>query len=149
MPKFGADTITADTLDWDFSGFGVARLEGVKGVVPEPSDKQIGEFLDRLKEVYAAAREKLPNLPEDASAEEMLEAVSSVTGKDWVDLMADIAGLFAHLCSNQPTKAQLLLLPMRYRVHFFAWVQGEVVNPEVGTGAGTAAVSQLRPAAAG
>lgn len=145
MAKFSAASIAAESLDWDFHELGVAA----NGTIPEPSDKVIGDFLDGLKNLYAKTQETLPNLPEDASTEQMLEALSTVTGKQFVDLMAEVAGLFAKLCGNQPSKAQLLALPMRYRVHFYAWVNAEVVNPEAGTGAGAAVVNLPRSSAAG
>lgn len=145
MSKFNASLVTAETLDWDFTGLGVDAT----GTIPEPSDQKIGEFLDSLKSLYTETQASLPKLPDDPSAEQMLEALSNVTGRQFVKLMADVAGLFAKLCSQQPSKAQLLALPMRYRVHFYAWINDEVVNPEAGTGAGTAAVKTLRSAAAG
>jgi hypothetical protein len=145
MAKFDGKLVVAEALDWDFTELGVAA----SGTIPEPSDQKIGDFLDGLKALYTEAGELLPSLAADASAEQMLEALSNVTGKQFVKLMADVAGLFAKLCGSQPSKAQLLALPMRYRVHFYAWVNDEVVNPEAGTGAGTAAVKPLRSAAAG
>jgi hypothetical protein len=145
MAKFDAQLVVAEPLDWDFHELGVAA----SGTIPEPSDQVIGDFLDGLKKLYTDAQETLPDLGSEPTAEQMLEALSQVTGKQFVKLMADIAGLFAKLCGNQPSKAQLLALPMRYRVHFYAWVNDEVVNPEAGTGAGNAVVKPLRSAAAG
>jgi hypothetical protein len=145
MAKFGPGLVVAEALDWDFTELGVAA----SGTIPEPTDQKIGDFLDGLKQLYTETQESLPTLPADASAEQMLEALSQVTGKQFVKLMADVAGLFAKLCTSQPSKSQLLALPMRYRVHFYAWVQDEVVNPEAGTGAGAAVVRMPQSAAAG
>ena len=145
MAKFDGKLVVAESLDWDFHELGVAAT----GTIPEPSDQKIGDFLDGLKALYTEAGEMLPSLQADASAEQMLEALSNVTGKQFVKLMADVAGLFSKLCTNQPSKAQLLALPMRYRVHFYAWVNDQVVNPEAGTGAGAAVVNMPRSAAAG
>lgn len=145
MAKFDSAAFTAESLEWDFSGFGVQA----SGIVPEPKDQQIGKFLDDLKALYLTTQKELPSLPEDASAEQMLEGLSQVTGKQWVKLMSDVAGLFAELCSQQPSKTQLLALPMRWRIQFYGWIQSEVVNPEVVTGAGNVVAMSPRSAAAG
>jgi hypothetical protein len=79
----------------------------------------------------------------------MLEAMSMVTGDSYVKMMADTAGLFAQLCSGSPSQEQMLALPLRVRVHFYGYVQREVVNPEAGPGGGIAQVTNLRSAAAG
>lgn len=145
MPAFNAADVV-EALEWDFHGAGVKA----KGVTPEPTDRQIGDFLDGLKKLFEGSRELLPgDVSAAATPEQMLEAMSAVTGDAFVDMMAGIAGLFAELCSNKPTKDQLLALPLRVRVHFYGWVQSEVVNPEAVTGGGNAQVMSLRPAAAG
>jgi hypothetical protein len=146
MPTFDAGDVV-ESLDWDF------RKAGVKahGTIPEPTDAAIGRFLDGLKKLYIEAQKSVPadGLPEDATPDQMLDALAQLTGDVFVKFMADTAGLFAELCSNKPSKEQLLELPLRVRVKFFAWVQMEVVNPEAGTGGGTAAVVRLPSAAAG
>jgi len=63
--------------------------------------------------------------------------------------MADVAGLFGDLCGNSPDKDTLLKLPLRVRVAFYGWVQSEVINPEAGTGGGTAVVRSLPTGRAG
>ena len=142
MPAFDAAGL-ADSLEWDFGPFGVKK----KGVIPEPSDRQIGDFLDGLKSLFEASRDLLPEqLAGDATPEAMLEAMSQVTGDKFVTMMADIAGLFAQLCSSKPDKDTLLEIPLRYRVTFYGWVQGEVFTPEGGTGVGT--VVEMRPGSA-
>jgi hypothetical protein len=159
MPTFDAGAVV-ESLDWDFSGKQpngrVApgwpkALLGAKGSIPEPTDTAIGRFLDDLKKLYETAqREGLAGEDIDAaSPADMLEALSSITGDKFVAFMADTAQIFAELCSQQPTKEQLLLLPMRMRVKFFAWVQAEVVNPEAGAGAGNGVVRSLPSGRAG
>jgi hypothetical protein len=160
MPAFDASAVV-ESLDWDFTGKlpgeGNKRVPGwpkelysAKGVITEPSDAAIGAFLDGLKQLYQEAQKSgLPTDGGDVTAEQMLEAVSGLTGDKFVEFMAGTAELFAGLCGGHPTKAQLLLLPMRVRVKFYAWLQQEVVNPEAGTGAGTEAVITLPSARAG
>ena len=144
MPMFDAGAVV-ESLEWDFTAAGVKA----KGIIPEPSDAAIGRFLDGLKNLYTKAQQLVGGDLEDASPDEMLEALSSLSGEAFVTFMADTAGLFAELCGNKPTKEQLLSLPLRVRAKFYGWIQMEVVNPEAGTGAGNAAVTPLRSAAAG
>jgi hypothetical protein len=149
MPKFDAGTVV-ESLEWDFSTTKITALKHARGVIPEPSDAAIGRFLDGLKKLYSEAQGMAGGqLGPDATPDEMLEAISSLTGDAFVSFMSDTAGLFAELCDGKPSKEQLLALPLRVRAHFYGWVQSEVINPEVGPGAGTAAVTQLRSAAAG
>jgi hypothetical protein len=145
MPKFDAGEVV-ESLEWDFTKAGVKA----KGITPEPTDATIGRFMDGLKKLYEEAQKDMTiELGDDATPEQMLEAMSSLTGDSFVKFMADVAGLFADLCGGKPSKEQLLALPMRVRAHFYAWIQGEVVNPEVGPGGGTAVVRSLPTAAAG
>jgi hypothetical protein len=146
MPKFDAGDVVED-LAWDFTRAGVKA----KGIVPEPSDAAIGQFLDDLKTLYSDAKASGLDLdlPADATPDEMMTAIASVTGEAFVAFMAKLAELFATLCSGQPSTEQLLALPMRVRVKFYGWLQSEVVNPEAGTGAGTAELRALPSAAAG
>jgi hypothetical protein len=158
MPAFDASAVV-ETLDWDFTGkmpdgkFAPGwpkELHTAKGVIPEPSDRAIGDFLDGLKQLYTEAQKTgLPTDGGDVTPEQMLEAVAGLTGDKFVEFMAGTAELFATLCGGHPGKEQLLLLPMRVRVKFYAWLQQEVINPEAGTGAGTEAVITLPSARAG
>ena len=146
MPKFDAGAVV-EALDWDFNAAGVKA----KGTIPEPSDAAIGAFLDAVKNLYTKAQGSglAVDVGGDLTPAQMLDALSSVTGDAYVEFMASLAEIFAALCSDKPTKANLLALPMRVRIKFYAWVQEEVVSPEAGTGAGTVALRTVPPAVAG
>ena len=145
MPSFDAGAVV-EALDYDFTKAGVKA----KGVVPEPTDAAIGRFLDGLKGIYAEAQKTLTaDLPEGASPDEMLAALNQLSGDSFVKFMADTAGLFGELCSSKPDKDTLLALPLRVRVAFYGWIQGEVISPEAGTGGGTAVVRSLPTGRAG
>lgn len=146
MPAFDAGDVV-EALDWDFSKAGVKA----KGTVPEPTDATIGAFLDGLKKLYtdAQAAGMAPTIDENATPDQMLDALVGLTGEAFVKFMADTAELFGTLCGQKPSAAQLLQLPLRVRVRFYTWIQGEVVNPEAGTGGGTAVVRALPSAVAG
>ena len=106
-----------------FDAFGV--VEGLEcklkpyadfdGPVPEPSDRQIAEFLKGLKTLMSSALK---------------------------------TGLHADLCSGQPSKEQILTVPMRRRQMFYQWLQAEVMSPEAATPGGNGQVLSL-PRAAG
>jgi len=108
MPTFDAGTVV-EALDWDFHAAGVKA----KGTIPEPSDAQIGAFLDAVKNLYTKA--KGSGLAVDTgdgnlTPEQMLDALAGVTGEAYVEFMASLAEIFATLCSDKPTKANLLAL---------------------------------------
>lgn len=146
MPSFDAGDVL-ESLDWDFTKAGVKA----SGAIPEPTDHQIGQFLDGLKTLYTDAKASGLDLdlPDGATPEQMMDALNQVTGEKFEQFMAKTAGLFASLCSGKPSTEQLLALPLRVRVKFFGWVQSEVVRPEAGTGAGNVVAMSPRSAAAG
>jgi hypothetical protein len=147
MPTFDAGTVL-EQLDWDFTAAGVKA----KGTVREPSDAVIGQFLEGIRDLYTKAQNgplAAAALPADTSPEDMLAALTSLTGAAFVDFMAETAALFSGLCGGSPSRDQILGLPMRVRVHFYAWIQKEVVNPEAVPAAGLAEVRKLPTAAGG
>ena len=79
----------------------------------------------------------------------LLDAMDELDPELVVSLMAQMAQVYADLCSDYPGKDQILGLPMRHRQLFFTWLQSEVMSPEAGPGAGRAQVTQLPRAAAG
>ena len=150
MPTFDAGDVV-EALDYDFTKAGI-KGAAARGTVPEPTDAAIGRFLDGLKNLYEKSQKDglaAEGLDETASPDQMLAALNSITGDAFVTFMADTAALFSELCGGHPATETLLQMPMRVRVEFYAWIQGEVVNPEAGPGAGTAVVRSLPSAAAG
>lgn len=133
MPKFDAGAL-ASQLEFDFTGAGV----DAKGIIPEPSDKLIGEYLDDIVESF----QKLAKLGDLASLDPtdpqaLTAAMQAINGKEFVAALDDVAKAAAKLCGGTPSLAQIRKLPLRIRQHFFAYLQREVVNPEAGPGAGT------------
>jgi len=86
---------------------------------------------------------------ERAPEADVLDALDDLDPEDVVSLMGKMAGLYADLCSGDPSKAQIMALPLRVRQQFFTWLQTEVMSPEAGPGAGRAQVRQLPRAVAG
>jgi hypothetical protein len=102
------------------------------GMIPEPSDKQVGEFFAGLRKVMAEAREKLGGQVIDpADPDQAAEVLDSLDPGDFTRVTGEMAALHAALCSGTPTKAQILAVPLRRRLLFYNWLQGEVMSPEV------------------
>ena len=145
---------TIEPLDWDFSTIpnGPPALKNASGTIREPSDQMIGKFIDAQKALFTEASkkyEKVAELGDDPDAGDVMRALNDLSGDDVVKLLADTAGLYADLCSGSPTADQILALPLRARIAFFSWLDGEVVRPEAGSGGGNAQVVRLSTAARG
>lgn len=143
MPSFNAGSLV-EALDYTFQPF-----HQDSGTVPEPSDKQIGDFLSGLKGLFSEAG-GLAQLAEvdQSDPAAMLDALNSLDGEDFVNLMASMCDVFAALCSNKPSAATLKKVPVRPRRLFFEWIQQEVLSPEAAPAAGTPPVP-IRQVAAG
>jgi hypothetical protein len=130
--------------------------------IPEPSDRQIGEFLKGIKELMSGALKTMGiedgvDLTDPA---QMMTALDQLEPDKFVEVQDTMAQIHAALCGEErdsggnvttpgrPSKAQILCVPMRRRNLFYQWLQGEVMNPEAATSAGNAQVMIL-PRAAG
>lgn len=143
MPAFSAESVV-EALDYSFLPYTDA-----KGTIREPTDKQIASFLAGVKKVVKESEDKLPTTVDAADPASVMEALDDLDPEDVVSLMGKMAALYADLCSGDPSKAQILALPMRVRQQFFAWLQQEVMSPEAGPGAGRTPVRPAPRAAAG
>jgi len=144
MPAFDSGSVV-EPLDWSFE----KHVKGARGTVREPNDRQIADYLADMKKFIASTKGKLP---EDVDADNPAELVAAMDGLDpeiTVQLHQELAGVYASLCSGEPSRELLLKLPPRIRTVFYGWLQREVMSPEVVPGGGSAQVTTLRPAAAG
>jgi hypothetical protein len=143
LPAFSAESVV-EALDFSFKPYTAAE-----GTIKEPSDKQIASFLTGIKKVVKESEAKLPSTVDASDPAAVMEALDDLAPEDVVSLMGKMAGLYADLCSGDPTKAQILALPMRVRQQFFTWLQTEVMSPEAAPGAGKTPVRPALRAAAG
>ena len=143
MPAFSAESVV-EALDYSFLPYTDA-----KGTIREPTDKQIASFLTGVKKVVKESEDKLPSTVDAADPASVMDALDDLDPEDVVSLMGKMAGLYADLCSGDPSKAQILALPMRVRQQFFQWLQTEVMSPEAAPGAGKTPVRPALRAAAG
>ena len=141
-----------------FDAFGV--VEGLEcklkpyadfdGVIPEPSDRQIAEFLKGLKTLMSSALKTMgvEDGTDVTDPDQVMRALDDLEPDKFVEVMDGMAGLHADLCSGQPSKEQILTVPMRRRQMFYQWLQAEVMSPEAATPGGNGQVLSL-PRAAG
>lgn len=137
MPQFDANSIV-DPIEVKLQPYA-----DFDGVVPEPSDQQVGVFLAGLKKVLTEANEKLGGAQkvDVADREQVMAAIESLEPDDFVRVADEMAEIHAELCSGTPSKAQILSVPLRRRNAFYDWLQGEVLNPEAASGAGNGQAS--------
>lgn len=136
MPGFNAATVV-EPLDYDFRTPG--NPNAPHGTVREPTDRQLAEYLAGIKALLARFRGQLPEdlLAGDANPGDLINAVEDLDPEIVIQFHAEMAGLFAELCSGEPSKDQILALPIRIRAMFYGWLQQEVMSPEAAPGGGS------------
>jgi hypothetical protein len=150
MPKFDAGTVV-EPLDYDFTTVKGYPHHKAKGLIPEPSEKQIASFIGSLRDLMKDAGAMVDGGDAEDIANPMafLKQLDSYDPAKFLDLYAGMSTAYADLCSGNPSVEEISALPLRVRLRFFAWLMEEVVSPEAGPGAGIAVVTPLRSAAAG
>jgi hypothetical protein len=126
-------------------------VPGCHGVVAEPDDRQIARYMAGLKKLAKDYEGRLPDsvVTGDPDAAKLTEAAAELDPEVVVELHGDVATLFAALCSNEPSREDILKVPPRIRAFFYQWLAGEVMSPEAASGGGNAQVKTLRSVAAG
>jgi hypothetical protein len=122
------------------------------GTIREPNDRQIADYLAGYQQMIRDYRGQLPDelvAGGNPDIGAVLDAATELDTELVLKLNAEVAALVAALCSNDPSKDDILGLPPRIRGMFCAWVQKEVMSPEAVPGGGKAQVRTLRSAAAG
>lgn len=145
MPAFSAENVV-EPLAWDF-----APYVNAKGTIPEPTDRQIAEFLSGIKRVVKEA-EADADLPQNVDATDpaaVLSALDALDPEKTVEAAGKMGAVYAGLCSGTPSAEQIMALPMRVRTIFFSWLQDEVMNPEAVAPAGNGQVRSLPVGRAG
>lgn len=144
MAAFDSGSVV-EPLAWTFE----AHIPGSKGVVREPNDRQIAEYLSAFKTFIANAKTSMPSDVDVNDPAELVAAMDNLDPEITVRMHEDLAGIYAGLCSGEPSRELLLQLPPRIRTVFYGWLQQEVMSPEVVSGGGDSQVRTLRPVAAG
>lgn len=143
VAKFDAATVV-EPLDWTFEPFVAAR-----GVIREPNDEQIAQYLKDIKAIGEEVRAKIPDAPDGNNPVDLMTALEDLDLDSVAELTGKMAGIIAALCSGEPSRETILALPPRRRTMFYGWLQSEVMSPEAAPGAGKPQVRTLRSAAAG
>lgn len=132
MPGFNAATVV-EPLDWTFE----PDVPGARGTIREPRDAQIGDYLSAVKKMSAELKGRIPEGVDPDDPQELLAAIDSLDTDIVVQVHAKMARVYADLCSGSPTTEQILALPLRKRVMFYAWLQEQVMAPEAVPGGGS------------
>lgn len=150
MPKFDAGSVV-EPLEYDFTTVRGYPHERAKGTIKEPTDEMITQFIGRLRDMMKQAGSIAENVAEMdmSNPTAFFQQLDTFDPDQLLAVFSGMAEAYGELCSNQPSAQEIADLPLRVRVRFFAWLQEEVVSPEAGAGAGIAAVTPLRSAAAG
>jgi len=144
MAGFDAGSVV-EPLNYTFE----PHVKGAAGTIREPTDAQLQEFYQGIKTMLADFKGKLPEGADSISDPTELMGIIEDLDFEVIAAITDrVAGIYSGLCSDHPSKAQILKLPPRIRNVFFGWLQQEVMSPEVVGGGGNAQVLTLPPAAA-
>lgn len=112
-----------DPMEWDFT-----TVEGGigKGVVPEPSTREMKAFQSEFAQIMRDGRKLEVS---DAEAAEMSDKDFKAFQKkaDEIGERLDIA--IAKLCKNCPSQEEVASLPFRVKTAFSKWLM-EQFNPE-------------------
>lgn len=111
-------------LDYDFSGLGIADLDGVKGCSPEPSTDQVRAMQSRIRDLYDIA---------DLDPAAINAYMAAMSEDELRDNAAQVAEIYADLCSQQPSTDQILALPHRVFAAYIGYLSGELNNPTAGS----------------
>lgn len=127
-----------EPLDWDFTAF-----DGGTGTTPEPTTRQIEDYLTGLRELIENIRNLANQAVSDDDADadddedeftedrvaEVMDSIDPNTseGERQMDNMTE---LIAELCSHEPSVEQLEKLPHRVRTAFFGWITGQLLDPK-------------------
>lgn len=136
MPGFNAATVV-EPLNYDFRT--KDNPGGRYGTIREPTDRQLANYLSGIKELITRFKGQIPESLMSGSPDVsvLMDAVDALDPEVVVDFHAGLAGLFSELCSGEPSREDIIGVPIRIRGMFYAWLQQEVMSPEAVPGGGS------------
>ncbi|AXH49411.1 hypothetical protein SEA_CROSBY_23 [Streptomyces phage Crosby] len=121
----GFDAATAvEPMDYDFTAY-----EGGKGVVPEPSTKEMQVF---QREFAKVMRKGQALEISDEEAMKLTEKAFDKLQTDAQKIGEELDELIASLCKGTPSREDVAKLPFRVKTAFSKWLM-EQFAPEGGT----------------
>ncbi|QFG07917.1 hypothetical protein SEA_INTOLERANT_22 [Streptomyces phage Intolerant] len=121
----GFDAATAvEPMEWDFSHYG-----GGKGVVPEPSTREMQDF---QREFAKVMRKGQALEISDEEAMKLSEKAFDKLQTDAQKIGEELDELIAKLCKGTPSREDVATLPFRVKTAFSKWLM-EQFAPEGGT----------------
>lgn len=113
-------------------------------IIPEPTTEQLQAFINARSLESERARDRLKDLPDDATAGQVAEIL---TGEAVLGDRQRTADMYSAVCSGKPSADDLMKLPHREFTAFARWLTQEMLDPEAVTGAGNGQ-GQTQPSAA-
>ena len=131
MAGFNAAEVV-EALDFDFTAF-----NGPKGTIPEPSNKQVKIFFNRMRDTALATRRDAATLDEDEllSDEDAANLALAAFDETSEKHNQDVVNAVVMVCSNIFSYEDLDNLPFRVQNAFMAWLVVQI-RPEEATPAG-------------
>lgn len=131
-----------EALDYDFR----PKVDS-HGTIPEPSDIQIDRFMKRYYSLMSGVAratetqkvlEESEALTEDAAEDEPKSIMDAIDAWETLDvntpeaqrISEKLAEVLADVCSNTPSKEDILALGTLGRKAFTQWILGELLDPK-------------------
>lgn len=140
MPKFDtANELAPEPVEFDFTGWGVKA----SGVIPEPTPTQIRDFMRTHVKINEDFKARLAKLDPDHALLAMDDAVDISVIEDTIRRVALVPeaeyqavedatnAMYAALCSNKPSAAQIAKLQSAPRTMFFRYVENNFLGPQL------------------
>ena len=128
MAGFNAGAVV-EALDFDFTAFG-----GPKGTIPEPSNKQVKVFFNRVRDMSLEMRRSSKDFDEEALVDdaEVAASVLSALDESSEQYNGEMYNSVTMVCSNVFSREDLENLPYRVQNAFMTWLV-EQIRPEGST----------------
>jgi hypothetical protein len=140
MPKFDQyHELAPDPVEYDFTAWGVKAF----GVIPEPSPEQIRDFMRAQVALDADVKAKVAELDPDnpvlapdsaadvAVIEDSLRRAAMFPEAEYKAAEDRANHIYAALCSNKPSAAQIGKLQSAPRTMFFRYVERCFLGPQL------------------
>jgi hypothetical protein len=119
-------------LDYQFGPSHTRLGTQIQGCTPEPATEAVNRFTNNMAKL---AEERGFKVEDPNDLREVSEVFGRMTAEDMDALDQDARELVAELCDGHPTRDEIVSLYHRPFQSWLGWLQGELRDPEVSTGA--------------
>jgi hypothetical protein len=129
VPTFDAKLAALEPVEYDFTGFG---QEGVKGVIPEPTEAMLRDFLRNVSRAEASSPAEVSEVMRTGSGMlEMIERMIDTPEEDYAKARKTVNNELSRLCRGKPTAAQIGKLPDHAQRMFLKYLLEQFALPEL------------------